>query len=402
VRKLVLADDIQSRVNRRRFVVDHTVIEAWFASDGLFPQLRGLRVVHHFIQRTSILLHSDLFMRGCLTDLSLVIDLENAVISSCEISDVCTGLDRLTLKASGPRGHQNKHRWADWISGLLSCTTRLRAFETTFPLRYRDVVRLSEICTLRRLQFTRFSDLPTRSSLPAGGFRSLRELTMYLAESNTTPVEDALAMLTFSPNDCFHSFELTIRPIVEMETVCMKHDQLSEIVRRLCKHPRLRDVSISASQANYAESSLEWSTALYRSFNMLNELETLCIYVGLEIRIDRTIIFDLVRACPRLRIWQIYHLGMIKDCFISFDDFLQILLCCPDLKRLPEAVHVDMSISPSEDLQGNFGTHVYGPFLGVRDIEVKPEVINTLSSLLPHVRRLRGPLSQRIGAVRDL
>jgi hypothetical protein len=197
-----LADDIQNRVNRRRFIVDYAVIEAWFASGDLFPQIRGLRIVQHFIQRTSILLHSDLLTRGCLTDLSLVTSLEKAVISGCKISDVCTGLNRLNrlvLRASGARGHQNMRNWADWISGLLSHTTRLHTFETTFVLRYRDIVRLSKIHTLTKLRFRGLSDLPAKFSLPAGAFESLRELIINYAESDTDPIQVALAIGPYSP-----------------------------------------------------------------------------------------------------------------------------------------------------------------------------------------------------------
>jgi hypothetical protein len=180
-----------------------------------------------------------------------------------------------------------------------------------------------------------------------------------------------------------------------MRAVHMNHDQFNEIVRRLGEHLRLKDIFIYIYQSNYAELSLELSTALHEPFYALNELETLYIDAGFDIPLDITIVCNLTRACPRLRSWHAHwyqYRNTIEHCTISFDTFIRILQCCRDLRVLPETVCIDLSAPPSKESQSELGTHVYGPVLEVQDTEIALEVEDILSSLLPHVQRLHRPL----------
>jgi hypothetical protein len=368
-----------------RGVVDGCVLALWMSVPGLFPLYNNLNLDvgvpgwGDWGQMRTLIAPPT-----ALTALTLSLDRRQETLSQNLMNTLARGCMRLeTLKLdAGSSMTDTRKDWPQLLRTVLVRATRLRVVTSTIALHYADLVILAESPYLEELSAMEVSDVPDGALvLPCGAFASIRQLALH---DPTCSAKLTHAILTSCSSTTLAKLHLSLAA-----ARCLTWDRLVEVFAQLGAHTQLSALSVIIPTSSHFACDDRSLSTLLRALHTLANLETLFFIWDLDCVVSNTSVVDLVRACPKLRIWRFVDsrgmtLPRAPRCTMLLEDLLDLLRSRPALQEIPVVVS---AITP--ELQNGGARPDYGPLLiveGAIDVMVVKEMVR---GLLPAVRDLR-------------
>jgi hypothetical protein len=381
--------------------VDVDVYALWATRTDLFPRLNGLDIYHCFLEHSPA--HEALlpaFLRpSVMHALSFSISLKLPGIFSRHRDTLvasCTQLRCLSIYDSTYIGTYDKNgsvekagRWAALARDMLSEAAYIQEIHLDIPLQYTDLVRLSTVPSLVKLNVQSVISVPDiLRSLPKGAFARLINLEL---RDDTSGARLTLHLLTFEAQAGFASCRLYIDADISLDTACI-------VLRQVSSHTSLRSISVDLFKLLNIASTLSETTAMLGALRPSDQLRLLTLsslYNGGKTRLPLDVMhFKTVCSLyPRLERWA-WHFPSYPPPFrLSLDALLRLLQPYPQLVWLP--VMIDSPDVPPVEVRTRFGSRDDGNPL---DIAVTKEADTAelraaLSDLFPRANVPRGFIS---------
>jgi hypothetical protein len=377
--------------------IDVDVYALWATRTDLFPRLNNLHVRRYYLQHSPA--HEALlpaFLRPSLMhSLSFSISPgrtgifnrhRDALVASCTQLRCLSIFDSVYNKT---RSVEEAGRWAALACDMLSEAAYIQEVHLDVPLQYMDLVRLSTVPSLIKLNVQNVVSLPgILRSLPKGAFARLISLEL---RDDTSGARLTLHILTLEAQASFASCRLHIDADTGLDTACI-------VLHQVSSHTSLRSISVDLPKLINIANTLSETRAMLSALRPSDQLRLLTIsahYNGnARPPLDVTHLKTVCSLYPRLERWTWHFPYYYPPPFrLSLDTLLHLLQPYPQLTWLP--VMIDSPDVPPLEVRTRFGSRDDGNPLDIAVTKAADtaELRAALSDLFPRARVPRGFIS---------